>query len=72
MNFTAGQQLKARSICDHDCIFEGEVVSRTAKTATIRINGEAKRCKIHVDDDGVEFVYPLGRYSMAPVFSAAQ
>lgn len=68
--FTTNQQLSTRSICDHDCIFEGVIVKRTAKTVTIntRMKGEA-RCKIHLNDEG-EFIFPFGRYSMAPVFRA--
>lgn len=69
--FTQGQKLSSRSICDSECIFTGTVVKRTAKTATIKtsMSGE-KRCKIHIDTDGNEFVYPHGQYSMAPVFRA--
>ena len=67
--FKQGQALSSRSICDHNCIFTGTVVKRTAKTLTITTRGETKRCKIH-ESDGIEFIYPLGRYSMAPVFKA--
>lgn len=68
--FTAGQTLESRSICDHNCIFTGTVIKRTAKTVTIntRMKGE-KRCKIHTNDEG-EFIFPFGQYSMAPVFRA--
>lgn len=68
--FKAGQKLSSRSICDADCKFEGEVLKRTAKTVTIntRMHGET-RCKIHKGDEG-EFIFPYGRYSMAPVFRA--
>ena len=72
MNFTPGQKLSARSIGDADCVFTGTVIKRTAKTVTIftRMNGET-RCKIHTTaDDGREYCYPFGRYSMAPVFRA--
>lgn len=60
-----------RSTCNHDCIFEGVITKRTAKTVTIKMHGEdAKRCKVHLDHEGNEFIFPLGRYSMAPVFNA--
>ncbi|MBE9515952.1 MAG: hypothetical protein IME93_03125 [Proteobacteria bacterium] len=69
--FTTGQQLSARSICDHDCVFEGQVLKRTAKTVTIntRMKG-VSRCKVHNDEQGNEFIFPYGRYSMAPIFRA--
>ena len=68
-NFKIGQALKARSVCDHNCIFSGAVVKRTAKTVTIITRGEEKRCKIHSNGEG-EYIFPLGRYSMAPIFRA--
>ena len=68
--FTPGQQLSQRSICDHNCIFTGEVVKRTAKRVTILVHGDAKTVKIHLDDEGNEFLFPLGQYSMSPTFRA--
>lgn len=69
--FTVGQTVATRSICDYDCIFTAEVIKRTAKTVTIRMYGrEEKRCKIQLNDDGVEYIYPHGRYSMAAIFKA--
>jgi hypothetical protein len=44
-------------------------MSRTEKSVVIFGNGEVKRCKIHDDGEG-EFIFPLGRYSMAPVLRA--
>ena len=69
--FKAGQELSTRSICDHECIFTGEVISRTKKTVTIytRMHG-TERKKIFLDIDGHEMVYPFGQYSMAPTFRA--
>lgn len=69
MKFRVGQTLASRSLCDHDCIFRGEVLKRTAKTVTVRTMDGEKRCKIH-DWDGVEVIYPFGRYSMATIFRA--
>lgn len=69
--FQVGQTITSRSVCDSNCIFSLEIISRTEKTATVKIKGEKelKRCKIHLSD-GVEKMYALGSYSMAPVFSA--
>ena len=68
--FKENQELSARSICDYNCIFTATVIKRTAKTVTIKIRGDQKRCKIQSDNDGNEFIFPLGRYSMAPTFKA--
>lgn len=68
--FTAGQKLATRSFCDYDCIFRATVVKRTAKTLTVSIRGNEKRCKVYTDDHGNEYIYPMGQYSMAPGFFA--
>lgn len=62
-----GTTLSARSIGDSECIFTCEVISRSKSFATVKIDGCIKRCKIHVWDK-VEFIYALGKYSMAPTF----
>ncbi len=71
MKFKANQEIKARSICDHNCIWTAKVLKRTAKMVTIEIDGEVKRCKIQDMGDGREFIFPKGQYSMAPVMWAA-
>lgn len=71
MKFEIGKKYATRSICNHDCIFEVEVLKRTAKTVTICEYGhEVKRVKVHVDTDGREFIFPHGQYSMAAVIRA--
>lgn len=69
--FTVGQKLATRSICSHDTIYQAEVLKVTEKTVVIKEKhrGE-KRCKIHHDRDGYEYIYPHGRYSMCPIFRA--
>ena len=64
IRFNVGDQLSARSLCDYDCIFRFEVLSRTAKFVTLKYWGEEKRVGIKVRD-GREYCYPLGNYSMA-------
>lgn len=66
--FEIGKEYTARSICDHDCIFSEVVTSRTASTVTVE-GFRNKRCKIHHDDAGNEYIEPA-RYSMAPIFRA--
>lgn len=67
--FEVGKTYYARSICNHDCIFTMEVVSRTEKTVTYIFEGEKKRSSIKHDDHGNEWIKSHG-YSMAPVFRA--
>lgn len=67
----AGQILKARSACDHDCIFSVQIIDRKGKFATVKAQGITKRIKIMVDDAG-EYIYGLGKFSMAPIFRANQ
>ena len=69
--FKEGQELATRSICDHNCIFTAVVVKRTAKTVTIADDMRGtRRCKIHIDDDGCEYIFPHGKYSMASIYRA--
>jgi hypothetical protein len=67
--FTVGRTYTCRSIGDHNCIWSFVVTSRTEKSVVIFGNGEVKRCKIHDEGEG-EFIFPLGRYAMAPVLRA--
>jgi hypothetical protein len=69
--FYVGQKLATRFIGDHDLILRGEVVSRTPKFVTVKVEGERelKRCGVYVFED-TECIRPLGRYSMAPIFMA--
>lgn len=69
--FQEGKVYQSRSICDHNCVFTATVIKRTPKTATVNtaIYGTS-RVKIHADENGVEYMYAMGRYSMAPRFTA--
>jgi len=66
--FETGKTYAARSICNHDCVWEFKVLKRTAKRITLLDTQDGiERVKgITVDHTGGERVYPLGRYSMAP------
>jgi predicted choloylglycine hydrolase len=75
MNNTArtiqpGQTLTARSACDYECIFRVTVIERKNSFATVKVMGSEKRVKINKDSCGNEFVYAMGKHSMAPVFRA--
>ena len=65
----AGQTLKARSVCDNDCIFSAEVIERKGAFVTVKAQGNVSRKKVMIDDQG-EYVFALGKYSMAPIFRA--
>lgn len=65
----AGQTLTARSICDYDCIYKLEVLSRKGAFAVIKWMNNEMRKKVLIDSDGCEFIMPE-RYSMAPIFKA--
>ena len=71
--FYVGQKLATRSIGNHDVIYRGTVVSRTPKFVTVKIDGdrELKRCGVKVYENS-EYIFPFGRYSMAPTFTAAK
>jgi hypothetical protein len=65
----AGQTLNARSICDYNCIFSVKVIERKGSFVTVKAQGNVSRKKVMTDDRG-EYVYALGKYSMAPIFRA--
>lgn len=67
--FQAGKTYSTRSICDYDCIFSFEVISRTAKQLTLRQQGKTFKRGVY-SYDGIEHCKPSGSYSMCPVISA--
>ena len=69
--FYKGQKLATRFLGDYDLILRGEVISRTPKFVTVKVEGEKKpvRCGVSVFENS-EVIYPLGKYSMAPSFHA--
>ena len=69
--FQAGQSYRIRFVGDADATTTAKVVTRTAKTVRVIIEGQQKTLRVAVRD-GVETVKPFGSYSMAPVMSAAR
>ncbi len=65
--FEIGKKYECRSCCDHNCKWEFTVTGRTEKQITLD-NG--KRYGIKDDGFGIEIIFPLGRYSMAPILRA--
>ena len=69
--FKTGQTYSTRSICDHNCIFSGVVINRSARRVTLNVDMQGVvTVGILVDEQGNEYCYPIGRYSMAPIFRA--
>jgi hypothetical protein len=68
--FEIGQELAVRSLGDWDCVFRFTVIGRTEKFVTLRYFSDTLRVKIREWSDGVEYCYPLGTYSMAPMLKA--
>lgn len=71
--FEVGKTYSMRSACDHECVWTYTVVSRTAQTVTLTDGSDTIKCRINAKIStyrGAETVFPLGRYSMAPVLSA--
>ena len=65
----AGATLTARSACDHECVFTAEVLERKGSFVTVKTMGNVRRVKVMNLGDG-EFIYAMGKYSMAPIFRA--
>ena len=71
--FEVGKKYATRSICDHDCIFDLTVISRTEKTIIAKVGGFGiKTLRISTKWTDNESVYPLGKYSMSPSIEATQ
>ena len=81
--FEVGKRYSMFSPCDQGCIWEYEVIKRTAKMITLlpieddRILPEnrekIKRVKILTDDySDEEWARPLGSYSMCPILRAGR
>ena len=72
--FVVGEIYATRSAGDYDCIFQVEILARTAKTVTIKdINGEVRRRRLSIDEsNNCECFMPYGTYSLAPEMLACR
>lgn len=70
--FEVGKRYYMRSACDHECVWTFEVIARSAHLVTLKDEkGTEIKCKANTKiDPWNETVYPLGRYSMAPILRA--
>ena len=68
---TKGTILTATSVGDSNCKWTATVMERKGNFVIALIQGEIVRKKINVWN-GEEYVYLLGKYSMAPIFTAVK
>lgn len=72
--FEIGATYSMTSACDHECVWTYIVIARTASTITLMDDqGKTIKCRINSKFSeycGAEVVFPLGRYSMAPILRA--
>lgn len=66
--FETGKTYMGRSVCDQNAAFSITVAKRTPTTITTT---KGKRLGVK-SLDGEEIVFPMGRYSMAPVIRASR
>lgn len=68
--FAVGKTYWTRSICDSECIHRVTIARRSAKSVWIeKYDGRLVRRAIEIRD-GVEQIWPHGRYSMAAIITA--
>lgn len=68
--FIVGKTYTCRSICDSECVYSFTILKRTKTMVSFMCHGDMTSRKIRVDEYGVEWVFPHGNYSMAPVLRA--
>lgn len=74
MKFKPGTSYSCRSLTDHNCIWTFSISARTEKTVTLvdDTGFVMGRRAVKVDEDGDEYLLPIGSYSMAPVLRATK
>jgi len=68
---TKGSILTATSVGDSNCKWTATVMERKGNFVIALIQGEIVRKKVNVWN-GEEYVFLLGKYSMAPIFTVAK
>ena len=69
--FEIGKTYTTRFACDYDSVLTMEVISRTEKTITAKVDSFGiKKLRVNTRFTGNEQVAPLGTYSMSPVITA--
>jgi len=69
--FFINNTYSTRSSCNHECVYTFKIIKRTEKSVWIIEVGEKEiiRRKV-IMYEGIETIYPLGKYSMAPILRA--
>ena len=68
--FEVGKTYACRSVCDYNCVWTFTIAKRTDKSITTT---EGKTLRINAQltaYNEAETVFPLGKYSMAPILTA--
>ena len=69
--FEVGKVYNCRSNGDYNAVWEYEIVRRTDMSVTIkRLGQSATSSRRIVNMDGQECIWPMGKYSMAPLLRA--
>jgi len=68
--FVVGKHLMTRSLGDWDCVYLFTVVKVTPKFVTLLYHGLTHKVAIRTWSDGVQYCYPFGTFSMAPMVRA--
>jgi hypothetical protein len=68
--FQIGLTYTDTAACDHGVVYSFTVVSRTEKSIVVEHRGEKTRRSVKMDN-GVEFCFPMGKFSLCPVITAA-
>lgn len=63
---TTNSTITARFITDSELRKQITVIERKGQFASIMIDGKIERKKVY-SDNGKEYIFPYGRYSMAPI-----
>jgi hypothetical protein len=69
--FLINNTYSTRSSCNNECVYSFAIIKRSEKCVWILEAGEKEiiRRKI-IMYEGIETIYPLGKYSMAPILRA--
>jgi hypothetical protein len=68
--FEPGKTYWTTSICDHNCVIEVKIISRTQKTVRAIVSGKPAKTFRPGNYDGAECLLPWGRGSMMPIVDA--
>lgn len=68
--FEVGLNYSMNFICDAGLHVTFKCIKRTGKTVTLQSKHDKVTKKLGTDSSGMEYIYPYGKYSMAPILRA--